>query len=153
MENLNLEFFFAYSQPNQTVFTKFVAFSDQEGLPFPIYLSEPSKLLLTSLIVLVLLYGVKLRLQIVSYLRADDTKLGRLDYLIWMDQINGAFHGLSSLIRLVLLNSKVPMSSILGDSFCQWIDWPSCIYLIGSVTWSLFIALYRVLYILAQVFY
>ena len=87
MSYLNEVYFFAKYQSNDKILLEFVPFSVEEGLPFQMYLSEPSKIIMTSFILLILLYGVKLRLQIVSYLRADDTKLGRLDYLIWLDQI------------------------------------------------------------------
>jgi hypothetical protein len=65
-------------------------------------------------------------------------------------QINGLFHALVIFIRVLFINIPVPLSTIFGQTFCQWIDMPNCVYLIGSVTWSFFISLYRVLYVKAQ---
>jgi uncharacterized integral membrane protein len=36
------------------------------------------------------------------------------------------------------------------NRFCNWIDLPSCLYIVGAVVWSSLIALYRVLFVRAQ---
>ena len=49
---------------------------DNEGLPFPLYLEIRWKLLITAGLALALIYGVRLRLVIVAYLRLASMIIG-----------------------------------------------------------------------------
>lgn len=73
--------------------------------------------------------------------------MGVINYLIWIDQVNGAFLGVALFNKSILNLIPYPLASVLGSEFCDWIDLPGCIYLVGSFLWSSITALYRVLYI------
>ena len=51
-----------------------------------------------------------------SNCRAPDTKLGPIDYLVWMDQINGLFLFMVIVMKLVGINSPVAMTKVTHDS-------------------------------------
>ena len=141
MENQVL--IFAYN--NATI--HFQPFSHQNGLPFPLYLPSEIKHIICILLVLTLCYGIKFRCIIFSFLRAASTKMGPINYLIWIDQINGIFLGFNILAKIFSIAAPVPLAEILGSNFCEWIDLPGCFYIIGSYLWSSFIAIYRILYL------
>ncbi len=128
----------------------FSPFDGQNGLPFPMYLSTSSRSLLSFFMLFSLVYGLILRASIFSYLRSPNTRLGPIDRLIWMDQLSGLCFALVIVIRLIAINTSVHLSQIMGENFCYWVDWPSCMYLSGSVGWSAIIALYRFLLVKSQ---
>ena len=72
--------------------------------------------------------------------------MGVINYLIWLDQVNGVFLGVALFNKSILNLLPFPLSSVLGSEFCDWIDLPGCIYLVGSFVWSSITAVYRVLY-------
>lgn len=90
-------------------------YDEVRELPFPLNLSSTSKHLLSLVMILALLFGLKLRSQIFSYLRAPETKYGPMDHMIWIDQVNGLFLALVLLWRIVIVNLSMPLSQIMGD--------------------------------------
>ena len=141
--------FFAFT--NDSLHTiPWTPFSREESLPFPLYLSAPVRMIISILQTISLTIGFKYRSIIISYLRAPDTKTGPINYMIWIDQMNGCFLGLAILGKLVMINCPVPLSEVLGQSFCDWVDLPGSVYLAGSFIWSGLTASYRVLFIKAQ---
>ena len=114
--------------------------SFQESLPFPLNLSLPFKILISVILILILSFGSKLRVIIFSYLKAPDTKMGPINYLIWIDQANGLFLGVSISYKLIAINCPFPLREMFGETFCEWIDLPGCVYLAGSNIWSSIIA-------------
>ena len=139
--------FFFYKTDNSL---EYLPFDDEFGLPFPLNLSKMYKNFISIFLIISLLYGLRLRLKIISYLQAPETKFGPIDYLIWMDQLNGLCLAFVIVSRLVAINSSAPLGQILGDNFCYWIDLPSCIYIVGAVVWSSLIALYRLILVTSQ---
>ena len=69
---------------------------DNEGLPFPLYLDTRWKFLITAGLSLALVYGIRLRLVIVSYLRLAVVGLGLASVFI--------------LLWVVLSNSLISMN-------------------------------------------
>jgi hypothetical protein len=94
--------------------------------------------------------GIQLRAKIVVFLKSPDAKLGPINYLIWVDQVNGVFLGVSIFLRVLMIASPVPLSSLLGEDFCTWADFLGLIYLGGSYIWGSGIALFRALFIKCQ---
>ena len=92
----------------------------------------------------------RLRWVIFSYLRAPDTKMGPINNLIWIDQVNGIFLGIALFGKIIFILTPMPFSELLGSDFCDWSDLPGCIYLAGSFIWSSFTAIYRVMYVKSQ---
>ena len=86
---------------------------------------------------------------IFSYLASPETKLGAINYLIWLDQVNGLLLGTSMIIRAVLNLTPFPLTDIFGSAFCEWIDFPGTFYIAGSAVWSTMTAIYRILFIKA----
>jgi len=76
----------------------FYSFHSESGLPLPRHLPRPFKKFLSVILTANLIYGFKLRKVILSNL--PETKLGPIDYLIWMDQTNGLFLAIVSIVRL-----------------------------------------------------
>ena len=72
--------------------------------------------------------------------------MGVINYLIWLDQVNGVFLGVALFNKSILNLLPFPLIGVLGSEFCDWIDLPGCIYLVGSFVWSSITAVYRVLY-------
>ena len=131
-------------------FTAFQPFPDEIGLPFPLNLSLIWRSVLIVSLLLALIQGTRLRMIIISYLNAPETNLGPINYLVWIDQVNGGFLAYSILIRIIILISPVPLHSIFGAKFCLWNDFASAVYISGSFTWNFCIAVFRVLFIRSQ---
>jgi hypothetical protein len=140
-----INFFF---ERNETI--SFSTFEDSVGLPVPLYLPLEAKLLLSFSLILCLIFGFKLRLVILSYLRSPETNLGPINYLIWVDQMNGLMYSVVILVRIMTIHSSTPLCNIFGPQFGPSINLISCFYNSGSLFWSYFVAIYRVLFILAQ---
>ena len=131
---------------------QFQPFSYKDGLPFPLNLPLAIKYVICLLQVLTLCYGIILRATIFSFLRAPSTKMGPINYLIWVDQINGIFLGLNIVTKILAIAIPFPLAEVFGSTFCEWIDFLGCFYVTGSYTWSTFTALYRILYLKASHF-
>ena len=58
-------------------------------------------------------------------------QLNPINIYYWYDQLNGLVLGVNLIAILVILNAPYPLSSILGDDFCNWCDFPGVIYLSG----------------------
>ena len=82
--------------------------------------------------------------------RSPETKLGPINYLIVMDQINGLFLAVSIVMRITFIASPMPMSSVAGHYFCNVANLAGAVYIGGSYIWSSYIALFRVLFIKAK---
>ena len=67
---------------------------------------------------------MKLRILIIQYMRQPDTKMGPINLLIWMDQLNGFFSAVNILGRIVALALPFPMRDLVGDWFCRWTPLP-----------------------------
>jgi hypothetical protein len=128
----------------------FNPFSEEQSLPFPLYLKYPSILFISLTLLISLLIGLKFRAIIFFYLKAPETKIGPINFLIWIDQINGLLLGVTIMLRLIMINNPYPLSETFGKTFCEWIDLPGCIYLVGSYIWSCLTAIYRILLLKAQ---
>jgi hypothetical protein len=77
-------------------------------------------------------------------------KIGPINHLIWIDQINGMFLTLNILSKLFAIAIPVPLENIFGKTFCEWYDLPGSIYLMGSYVWSCLTAVYRLIYIVGS---
>ena len=71
--------------------------------------------------------------------------MGAINYLIWLDQLNGILQGISILLKCIEISLPVPLSAFVGAEFCRWVDLPGSFYLTGSYVWSCFTAVYRIL--------
>ena len=135
---------------DSTIIIIFTPFSGLDSLPFPLYLSPPIKVVFSLVLLIVLAYGSKYRYIIFSYLRAPETKMGPINYLIWLDQVNGVFLGITLFYKAIVINLPFPLSDIIGATLCEWIDLFGSIYLVGSYIWSSCTAMYRIIYFKAQ---
>ena len=111
---MNKVLIFAYN--NDTI--HFQPFSYQNGLPFPLYLPSKIKNIICFLQILALSYGIKFRGIIFSFFRAPSTKMGPINYLIWVDQTNGISLELNILGKILLI--AIPFR------FSQWCDTHTC---------------------------
>jgi hypothetical protein len=121
MANEATQLFLNYQNTSNPIIFK--PFRDFENEPFPLYLTFGSQLLLTLLLTLALWFGLSLRAIIISYLRSPDTN-SPVNYLIWIDQLNGILLGVVILVKILAINAPVPLSHIFGERFCEWIDLP-----------------------------
>ena len=108
---------------NSSISILFKPFGEHENEPFPLYLSFWAQLVLTLLLSLSLWFGLTLRSIIINYLRSPDTN-GPVNYLIWIDQLNGILLAIVIVVKILAINSPVPLSLIFGERFCEWIDLP-----------------------------
>ena len=142
--------FLDYLQDNISTAVSFSPLSDQDGLPFPLYLHPVWKVLLAITLIFTLIKGTRLRKIIIDYIISPESKLGPINYLIWVDQINSIFLGINVLFRIILFLSPIPISTLIGSEICNFTEFIFLIFLAGSYAWSCYIALFRVLFIKAQ---
>ena len=69
----------------------FQPFSDEIGLPFPLYLNCAIKYSMVALFLFVLIQGTRLRTVIVRFMMSADTNVGPINILIGLDQLNGVY--------------------------------------------------------------
>ena len=103
-----------------------------ESRPFPMNLGSLLKSLISMTLLLVLFFGLKLRLKIFKYLASDEAKMKPINVLICIDQLNGLLQGISIIFKVVAFNLETPLSNVLGATFCEWVDLPASFYLIGE---------------------
>ena len=68
-----MEFFISFKGMREQL--TFIQSPDNEGLPFPLYLEQKWKVLITLGLSINLIYGLRLRIIIISYLRLQMLKL------------------------------------------------------------------------------
>ena len=127
----------------QNVTLHFFPLEEKLSLPFPLYLHFGWRIFIILTQFLTLIFGIKLRAIIFSYLRCPESKMGPINSLIWMDQITGIFLAVGIVLRMSAVNSPFPLSHVFGTGFCKWIGLPSIIYVCGGIIWSCLIAVYR----------
>ncbi len=138
-----------YSKENVLTFLPF----DNVTLPFPMNLSVEWRSIIAFTLMLNLIEGTRLRIIIFQFMKSPDSYLGPINYLIWVDQINGIALALTILSRILSLILLFSTSSMFGQTFCNSILYFSGHYIIGSYTWGCFIALFRVFFVSGQTWF
>ena len=126
-----------YAENKTLVFTPF---TEEDGLPFPLYLPFPMKLAISVSLLFSVLVGLKFRLIIFSYLRSPENALGPINYLIWVDEVNGLIYSFVVVVRIALIHSAVPLNTIFGNNFGHIVGFIGCCYKAGSSMWGFLIA-------------
>jgi hypothetical protein len=127
--NENIVFSIDYSKvsPNsKTSVMTFVPFTDFEGLPFPLYLSYISKLLIVLYNLLILIFGIKYKKVMFKYLRSSESK-APINDLTWFDQLNSYCLGIVILMKTFAIICPFQLSTLLGTTFCEWTGLPGCL--------------------------
>ena len=119
----------AFIQINKSTFfdndiIHYIPFEMNNSLPFPLYLPAFARVMISACLAIALVLGTNYRMMIFKYLQAPETKIGPINYLIWIDQLNGIFLGVSMAIKIILIIIPVPLNEVVGNSFCNWIDLP-----------------------------
>lgn len=132
-------------QENQTNCSviQFKPFSDDDGLPVPLNQPLEVKLIISCLLLLDLLVGLKIRRSLFRYLQSTDCKQNPINYFLWLEQIHSIFMGLNITFTLVVFLVPFPISNIIGYELCNWADLFGSIYMISSPTWNCIIAVLR----------
>jgi hypothetical protein len=143
-------FFLEIDQHNISKIVNFTILSESEGLPFPLYLHLVWRVLLVLSLLFTLIEGIQLRKVIVDFAISPESKLGPINYVILIDQVNSLFLGMSIIFQITANICPVPLSVLMGNEFCNFVHFIGAIYLGGSSIWGCFIALFRVLFIKAQ---
>ena len=145
--------FLEYSEINSSISLQvfvFTPLSESDGLPFPLYLSPIWKIILSISLLATLIQGTRLRAIIVSYIASPETKLGPINYLIWVDEMNGALLGVSIAFRIAFILCPSPVNVYLGNDFCKFSEFIGVVYIGGASTWGCYIAVLRVWFIKGQ---
>jgi hypothetical protein len=147
-----IRFFTDNSQTNSSAenVVNFDLLDDPYGLPFPLNLPITWKLILSSSLLLILIQGTRMRFGIFRYINSPESALGPINYLIWIDEINGVFLGISIAIRIMFILSPYPIGQLIGSDFCLVTEYVATSYIIGMTTWGCYIAFFRVLFIKAH---
>jgi hypothetical protein len=124
--------------------------NDDDLLPFPLNLHMKWRILIAISLMLNLIEGTRLRMKIFEYLKSPDANQGPINYLIWVDQINGTLPASTIISRILSLLLPFPVSSLLGEYFCNLVLYLSELYTGGCYLWGFCIALYRVIFVKAQ---
>jgi hypothetical protein len=127
-------------------------FASHPGLPIPLNLSYFWRILISISLLITLVIGGKYRRIILSYINSPETNIGPINYLIWVDQMNGFLLAIIIIARIVFLLSPVPLSSVFGFNFCNAVFSISVFYTGGGYMWGCCIAVFRVMFIKAQTF-
>jgi hypothetical protein len=136
-----------YEQENSLDFT---VFSDERHLPFPLNLNIYFRSLISVLLALIVIEGIRLRLKIVSYLRNPETKFNAVNILFCLDQMNGIFLVLVLVGSISFILLTTPVSELLGPFACSCFEFIAGLYISGTIVWRFSIAVLRVLFIKAQ---
>jgi hypothetical protein len=139
-----------FAKTNISKIINFIPMSESEGLPFPLYLHLVWRTLLVLSLMFTLIEGLKLRKVILDFIISPESKLGPINVMILVDQINGLCLGISIIFQITANICPVPLSILLGNEFCNFVQFIGTFYLGGSSIWGSFIALFRVLFIKAQ---
>jgi hypothetical protein len=84
-----------FAQSNISKIIKFSPLSNDDGLPFPLYLHTAWKIILVLSLLFTFIEGLRLRKVIVSFVVSPESKLGPINYVILVDEINGLLLGIS----------------------------------------------------------
>ena len=103
-----------------------------ESRPFPMNLNSHLKSMISIIFMLVLALGLKSRLKIFKYLASDEAQMKPINVLISLQQLNGLLQGISTIFKVAAFNLRTPLSALLGANFCQWVDLPANVYLVGK---------------------
>ena len=128
----------------------FTLLNDQDGLPFPLNLAIHWKLLVAASLLTILIQGARLRKVIISFINSPEARLGPINYLIWIDQLNGILLAFVIIMRIVFILSPISGNILLGPFACTLTEFVAAVYLGGSCYWNFSIAVFRVLFIKAQ---
>ena len=128
----------------------FTVHSNQELLPFPLNLGITWRLVISLILLVTLAQGTKLRLVIFSYIKSEETKFSPTNILYCLDQVTGLFWAFTICIRIVNNFITEPISDLLNPMACSGFEFVSGLFIGGTVIWRCFIAIFRVLYIKAQ---
>jgi hypothetical protein len=99
-----------------------------EFLPFPLNLKIEWRIIIVFSHFFNLIWGTKLKLNIFQYMKSRDANLGPINFLIWIDQINGTFFSASIISRILSLLLPFSVSSIFGERFCNSLFYLSGLY-------------------------
>ena len=116
--------FFISLNKNSTTMEELSFTPVSESPPFPFNLDYSWRLVISMIMVLILLSGIFLRVIIIGYLVAPSTKIGPINLLIWVDQLNGIFLAFNIVGRIFAFVLPFPLTVLTGDDFCQWSPLP-----------------------------
>jgi len=145
-----MELFFTYENVSDRqcqLILNMSLYEAKDGLPFPLNQSQTFRIILAISYMITLVYGLRLRSTIISYLLSPESKVGAINHLIMLDQINSLLLAATILFRTIFFIYPQPVSSLLGIQFCKMAHLVNVGYIGGSCVWSSYIAIYRVLFI------
>ena len=131
-----------YLGHNNTPFS-LVFLGKNKTLPFPLTMNLYLRFMMAIIFIFIFVAGMLMRKHFFGYLRYPETKLGAINLLIWMDQLNGLCLALSIVLRCIAICTPIPLVDIIGSTCCELIAVPVSIYLCGACVWSAFIGFYR----------
>ena len=92
--------------------------------PFPLNLPVYGKVIVTVSLIIIGIFGLIFRGVILAFLHEPSIKLGPINVLLWIDQLNGLGQFGVILAILVGINVEQPLNQTFGDNFCFWINVP-----------------------------
>ena len=125
--------------------------SDDQNLPFPQNLDSHWRLAINTLLLIIFVHGTRLRLVIFSYIRSEESKWSPANVLFCLDQVNGLFLAMNFGMRIGYNTLNEPMSELLSPFACSCSEFISGLFISGTIVWRCCIAIFRVLYIKAQI--
>ena len=146
-----MDVFFTWQDPANRTQRDILSFHFANDMLFPLSIAYHWRLVCALYYLIIICAGIVFRSVILRYLTDQDTKSTPINWLIWLQQLNGLFAGtfnLSVVFTVLILESS--LKSLLGDQVCHWLPLSGCINLVGYLVWSCLIAIYRILYIKAQ---
>lgn len=92
----------------------FEAFTEEEGLPFPLYLNFGWRILISLVLLAILIVGLHYRIIILKYIWTKESNKP-INFLILMDQLNSLMLGFGLVVRIVSMLSPAPLSQAFGS--------------------------------------
>ncbi len=121
----------------------FFPFTNEDGLPFLLNLSNEAKSFIALVLVVILIIGIYFRIKIVQFLLKPDNRSNPINYFFLLDQAKWVFSGLNIIFTVVAAVLQFPLSDVIGYEHCKWVDIFGSVYLYSSTIWSCNMAIIR----------
>ena len=139
--------FFLHQNVSIPVYVKDV----NDNLTFPLSLPYIWRVVFATYNLFILISGLKIRHIILKFLHSQDTKVNKINKLIYFNLLSGTLFGtFNIIIAVAAILMTNPLSVVINEHLCLLNKLSASFSVHGSYIWSCLIAIGRILYIKAQ---
>ena len=141
--------FFIHQNVSIPVYVKDV----NDNLTFPLSLPYIWRVVFATYNLFILISGLKIRHIILKFLHSQDTKVNKINKLVYFNLLSGTLFGTFNLIiAIAAILMTNPLSVTFNENVCILNKLAASFSVHGSYIWTCLIAICRILYIKAQNF-